>query len=74
MIGNVMKITGCDLATAIKMASTNPARIYGLDDRGKLEQCMRADLILFTLDDFTVNIKKTIVAGEIVFDSPNAGL
>ena len=63
-----MKITGCDLADAIKMGSTNAARIYGLNDRGELKPGMRADLILFTLDDFTVNIKKTIVEGEIVFE------
>ncbi len=68
MIGHVMKITGCDLADAIKMGSTNAARIYGLNDRGELKPGMRADLILFTLDDFTVNIKKTIVEGEIVFE------
>jgi len=68
MIGHVMKITGCNLAAAIKMASTNAARIYGLDDRGELKPGMRADLILFTLDDFTVNIKKTIVEGEVVFE------
>ncbi len=69
MVGYVMKVTGCDLADAIKMASTNSARIYGLNDRGELKPGMRADLILFTLDDFTVNIKKTIVEGEIVFES-----
>ncbi len=68
MIGHMMKITGCDLAAAIKMGSTNAARIYGLDDRGELKPGMRADLILFTLDDFTVNIKKTIVEGEVVFE------
>jgi N-acetylglucosamine-6-phosphate deacetylase len=69
MIGHVMKVTGCDLATAIKMASTNPARLYGLNDRGELKPGMRADLILFTLENFTMDVKKTIVAGEVVFES-----
>ena len=69
MVGYVMKVTGCNLADAIKMASTNAAQIYGLDDRGELKQGMRADLILFSLDDFTMNIKKTIVEGDVVFDS-----
>ncbi len=67
MIGHVMKVTGCDLGTAIQMASTNPARLYGLSDRGQLAAGRRADIILFTLDDYAVNIKKTIVAGEIVY-------
>lgn len=70
MIGHVMEVTGCDLATAIQMASTNPARLYNLNDRGELKPGMRADLILFTMEDFTMDVIKTIVAGEIVFESP----
>jgi N-acetylglucosamine-6-phosphate deacetylase len=68
-VGHVMRVTGCDLASAIQMASTNPARLYGLSDRGEIKTGMRADLILFTLEDYTMDIKKTIVAGEVVYDS-----
>ncbi len=71
MIGHVMKVTGCNLAAAIKMSSTNPAQLYNLNDRGELKSGMRADLILFTLEDFTMDVKKTIVAGEIVYESSN---
>ena len=71
MIGHVMKVTGCDLATAIKMASTNPAQLYNLNDRGEIKPGMRADLILFTLEDFKMDVKKTIVAGEVVYESSN---
>lgn len=70
-IGNVMKATGCSLAEAIRMASTNPARLYNLTDRGELKPGMRADLIVFTLEDFKMEIKKTIISGEVVFDSGN---
>ncbi|HBE42398.1 MAG TPA: hypothetical protein DDW27_14570 [Bacteroidales bacterium] len=70
-IGHVMKVTGCDLASAIQMASTNPARFYGLSDRGEIKPGKRADIILFTLNNFVINIIKTIVAGEIVYDSEN---
>lgn len=69
MIGFVMNVTNCNLADAIKMASTNPAKLYGLDDRGLIEPGRRADLILFTVEDFSINIKKTIVAGEVVYES-----
>lgn len=69
MIGHVMKVTGCDLATAIQMASTNPAHLYGIEDRGELVTGKRADLILFTLDDYVLDVKKTIVEGKIVFES-----
>jgi len=68
-VGNVMKVTGCSLAEAIRMASTNPARLYKLDDRGELKTGMRADLILFTLEDYTMDIKKTIVAGKTVYEA-----
>lgn len=68
-VGNVMKVTGCTLEQAIQMASTNPARLYGLLDRGEIKPGMRADLILFTIDDFEIKIIKTIVAGEVVFQA-----
>ncbi len=68
-VGNVLKVTGCSLAQVIQMASTNPARLYGLNDRGELKAGMRADLILFTMDDFKMDIRKTIVKGKVVYES-----
>ncbi len=68
-VGHIMKVTGCSLAEAIRMASTNPAELYDLTDRGKIEAGKRADLILFTMDDFKLIVKKTIVAGKTVFES-----
>jgi N-acetylglucosamine-6-phosphate deacetylase len=69
MVGYVMKVTGCNLATAIQMSSTNQARLYGLDDRGELKPGMRADLILFALEDNVMDLKKTLVEGEVVYES-----
>ena len=69
MIGNVMKFTGCDLATAIKMSSSNVAQLYELDDRGEIRPGLRADLILFTLDNNNVKIEKTIVNGNFVYSA-----
>ncbi len=68
-VGHIMKVTGCNLAEAIQMASTNPARLHNLNDRGKLEPGKRADIILFTMDDFRMKIAKTIVGGKIVYQS-----
>jgi N-acetylglucosamine-6-phosphate deacetylase len=68
-VENVMKVTGCTLGQAIGMASTNPARLYHLTDRGEIRQGMRADIILFTLKDSRIEIKKTIVAGKVVYES-----
>jgi N-acetylglucosamine-6-phosphate deacetylase len=53
------------------MASTNPAALYGLKDRGRIKPGMRADLILFSMDNFRLKILKTIVDGEIVYQSDN---
>lgn len=66
-VGHIIEVTGCSLADVVKMASANPAKLYGLNDRGTLELGKRADLVLFTLDDFKVNIQKTYVAGELVY-------
>ena len=68
-IGNIMKYTGCSLSEAIQMASGNPAKLNGFKDRGAVVPGMRADLIVFTLEDFKMDIKKTIVAGEVVYES-----
>jgi N-acetylglucosamine-6-phosphate deacetylase len=68
-IGHVMKVTGCSLAEAVQMASTNPAKLYGLNDRGSLIPGKRADLILFRLEDFQIEIQKTWVKGELVYDA-----
>lgn len=70
-VGHVMKVTGCSLGEAVQMASTNPAKLYGLNDRGILEVGKRADLILFTEDDYKVNIQKTFVKGELVYNASN---
>jgi len=66
-VGHIMKVTGCSLAKAIQMTTINPARLHNLNDRGKLEPGKRADIILFTMDDFNMKIRKTIVEGKIVF-------
>ena len=67
-VGHIMKVTGCSLADAVKMASTNPAKLYHLSDRGELLPGKRADLILFSLDENGVNIIKTWVKGTLVYD------
>jgi len=66
-IGNVMRFTGCSLAEAVHMVSRNPARLLGLNDRGEIITGMRADLVLFTIDDGEINVKKTMIQGRTVY-------
>ncbi len=66
---HMMEVTGCTLSEAIRMASTNSAKLYGLTDRGSIEPGKRADLILFTVGDRELSIKKTYVAGKLMYES-----
>jgi N-acetylglucosamine-6-phosphate deacetylase len=68
-VGYIMQVTGCTLANAVQMASTNPARLYNLTDRGLLEPGKRADIVLFTLDDFQLKIQETWVNGKKVYEN-----
>jgi N-acetylglucosamine-6-phosphate deacetylase len=62
-VGNMMRFTGCSLQEAVDMATANPAKLYGLHDRGSLAVGQRADLILFDLEEDRLKIVDTFVAG-----------
>jgi N-acetylglucosamine-6-phosphate deacetylase len=64
-----IEVTGCSLSDAITMSSANPARLYGLNDRGSLEPGKRADLILFRIGEKELIIEKTWVEGEMVYEN-----
>ncbi|KPL13935.1 MAG: hypothetical protein AMS26_12545 [Bacteroides sp. SM23_62] len=66
-VGNIMKFTQCSLVDAINMATRNPAKLYGFNDRGEIKPGKRADLILFTVDENVLSVKKTIIAGQVVY-------
>lgn len=63
-VGNVMRFTGCTLGEAVNMASRNVSAACRITGRGTLEDGMRADLILFHMEDFNMSIKKVIVNGR----------
>lgn len=66
-VGVVMDFTGCSLKNAIQMASTNPAKMFSMDELGTIEQDKRADLILFTMKNNEMVIEQTFVAGKLVY-------
>ncbi|GAA0676162.1 adenine deaminase C-terminal domain-containing protein [Natronoarchaeum mannanilyticum] len=56
---------GVDPADAIRMATLNPARHFGLDDRGSLAPGNAADVLI--VDDLqSVNVTTVISGGEVV--------
>lgn len=66
-IFNIMKFTNCSLLEAIQMATINPTRLYGLNDRGEIKVGKRADLVLFSIGENDLVIHKTFLAGKEVF-------
>lgn len=54
------------LAGAIRLATANPARALGLDDRGSMIAGRRADLV-FADDKGIGHVRGTMVAGKIVY-------
>jgi N-acetylglucosamine-6-phosphate deacetylase len=66
-VGNVMKFTGCSLSDAIGMASTNPAKLLGLEELGEIKPGKLADLILFSMDGNKIIILKTFLNGAMVY-------
>ena len=65
----VMDFTNCSLEDAIKMASLNPAKMFFLNDRGLIKKGKRGDIILFTMKEDKIQIKKTFIAGKEVYSS-----
>jgi N-acetylglucosamine-6-phosphate deacetylase len=51
------------LTDAVKMLTSTPAAILGLNDRGALRPRLRADIVLF---DKQMNVKTVIVGGKII--------
>jgi N-acetylglucosamine-6-phosphate deacetylase len=62
-----MEYTQCSLKDAVQMATSNPAEMFSLNDIGKIEPGKRADLILFTMENHKMQIKKTFVSGQLVY-------
>jgi len=62
---NVVKHCGVSLSDAVKMASGNPARLFGISKhKGSIELGKDADLVVF---DKNFNVEFTIIGGKIVY-------
>lgn len=64
-VRNAMRLTGVTLQQAVRMASTNPARVLGLEDQlGTIAVGHQANLVLF---DDQIDVLQTWIAGESVY-------
>jgi N-acetylglucosamine-6-phosphate deacetylase len=67
-VQNAVRFLEISVEEAVSMASTNPARLLGLDGRkGAIEAGRDADLLV--LDD-RLAVQATMVAGEWAFGAP----
>ncbi len=64
-VRNKMDFSGCTLAEAVRMASTTPARLLGLESKGAIAPGMDADLVVLSPKS---HITHTLVDGKVVFE------
>jgi N-acetylglucosamine-6-phosphate deacetylase len=70
-VANIMRFAGCDLRTAIEMASIRPAELIGLTP-ARITVGSRADLVLFDLPEVgPAQVRQTINRGDVVFHANN---
>jgi N-acetylglucosamine-6-phosphate deacetylase len=64
-VRNAIEFTGCSLAEAVTMASCTPARVLGLERKGRVAPCCDADLVIL---DRTLHVTHTFVAGQLAYE------
>ena len=62
LVRNMVKFAGVDVANAIKMASSTPAKIINEPNKGTIEYGKDADIIIF---DDEINVTEVIIGGDI---------
>ncbi|KAA0991187.1 N-acetylglucosamine-6-phosphate deacetylase [Dyadobacter aurulentus] len=68
LVRTMVQIADVSLLDAVRMGSTTPARIMGVDHRkGTLAAGKDADIVIF---DQNINIQRTIVAGKTIYQKP----
>lgn len=70
-VGNTVAFSDATLDDALRMASANPAELFGLNNRGKIEIGQQADLVLFNWHEASnkLEIVATMVGGKIAFEN-----
>lgn len=61
------RTAGLSIPQALALVTAAPARLARLDDRGRLAEGLRADLVLFALADDTPVVREVFLVGRRVF-------
>ncbi|MQY58915.1 MAG: N-acetylglucosamine-6-phosphate deacetylase [Clostridia bacterium] len=65
-VRNMVKFVGLSIQDAVKMATINPARIIGIDDKkGSLAEGKDADILILAED---VNVIMTMIGGRVAYE------
>jgi N-acetylglucosamine-6-phosphate deacetylase len=68
-IANMVRLAGVPLPAALQMATLNPARVLGLEQRkGRLASGYDADMVALDTD---FNVHLTMVGGQIIYERRN---
>jgi len=70
-VSNVVRASGVALVDAVQAASSTPARLLGLDDRGSIEPGRRADLVALEPTEGEWRAVSVWVAGHEAWCSPD---
>jgi N-acetylglucosamine-6-phosphate deacetylase len=65
-IENMMNYAGCSLGDAVNLATRNVSRVLALDDRGRLSEGKRADLVLIEKKGNRLQIQRTYLKGRLI--------
>ncbi len=68
-VENAVRFAGVPLAAAWRLASSNPARLLDLPDRGSLSEGARADIVrcVWDADARRLEVRETIIAGQVAY-------
>lgn len=66
-VRNMQQWSGCSLAEAVQMASLNPARLLGLENKGRIAPGGDADMVILSTEG---EVEATFVAGRLAYKNP----
>ena len=69
-VGNAVRFAGITLAESVRLATENPARLFGLAERyGRLAPGFDADLLVFRWNEASseITVEQTIASGGVVY-------